>query len=116
MDAELDECPGAGLCHGCLKWCSNCGDVSHVCDARLDGQRCDCHPVPPEWSELRRQRGAAEKQIADGRRMAREGGEALLLVVDGEIARRAFDRQRAEEERAWLKGLSAANALPEARS
>lgn len=22
-----DECPGAGKCHGCMRWCDNCADT-----------------------------------------------------------------------------------------
>ena len=35
-------CEGQGKCHGALKWCDRCGDVSDVCDADV----CDCHPKP----------------------------------------------------------------------
>lgn len=34
------ECPGDGRCHGCMQWCSNCGDVDLTCDA----PECDSHP------------------------------------------------------------------------
>lgn len=32
-------CQGPGTCHGCLKWCDLCGDVSATCDASA----CDIH-------------------------------------------------------------------------
>ena len=97
-----DECTGQGKCHGCLSWCSICGDVAHVCDGRLRGERCDAHPVPPTWPELRAERSAAEKLIADGEAMVREGRRELERVVDRERARRAFAAQEAAEEaRFW---------------
>lgn len=34
-----ETCPGASTCHGALKWCSSCGDVSSMCDS----PRCDTH-------------------------------------------------------------------------
>ena len=43
---EDDECAGAGQCHGCLKWCSKCGDVSRVCHA--DTGMCDTHRPPSD--------------------------------------------------------------------
>ena len=33
------ECSGDGKCHGCLKWCDSCGDVSATCHA----EECDAH-------------------------------------------------------------------------
>jgi len=32
MITERTDCPGFGLCHGTLKWCSFCGDVRVMCD------------------------------------------------------------------------------------
>jgi hypothetical protein len=93
------ECPGAGKCHGCLKWCVNCGDVAHVCDARLRGDRCDEHPVPPQWTALRHARGEAERRAKEASRLKREVESLLAEVTDQERARRAYDAQRAEEER-----------------
>lgn len=41
--APEPECPGAGECHGCMKWCATCGDAAaHVCPHRENG--CSCHP------------------------------------------------------------------------
>jgi hypothetical protein len=94
-----DECAGAGNCHGCLRWCSFCGDVAHVCDTRLRGERCDEHPVPPSAATLRRERAEAERTIREGERMVREGRAALREVVDREYARRAYAEQLAKEER-----------------
>lgn len=93
------ECPGNGKCHGCLKWCSTCGDVAHVCDARLEGRRCDEHPVPAPWVTIRAARHAAEQKIADGKRAICDGEAQLQGVIDAENARRAYDRQMAEDER-----------------
>lgn len=98
--SEQDECPGKGLCHGCLNWCAECGEVGDVCDARLRGDRCDQHPVPPPWRMLRSDRQAAEKLVADGKRLQREGAKALEEVVEGERRRRAYDAQLREQERA----------------
>lgn len=106
VEDDDDECPGEGRCHGPLGWCSTCGDVGHVCDMRLRGERCDAHPVPPEWRDLRRARAEAERLIAEGQRMIREGEKALLDEVgDGEIARRAFDAQREKADAALWPGF-----------
>lgn len=98
-----DECTGAGKCHGCLRWCRICGDVAHTCDARLRGERCAEHPVPPEAVTIRYARRAAEDKIATGRRLQRDGAAELADVIDAENARRAYDRQmREQEEREFL--------------
>jgi len=54
MTSDADPCPGAGRCHGCLKWCNTCGDVSDVCDFA----GCDAHPrpSPDELAAAREQR------------------------------------------------------------
>lgn len=98
-ERDDDECTGEGKCHGCLKWCSKCGDVAHACDARLRGERCDEHPVPPSVATLMAARRSAERMICEGRRMEREGEAALQEVLDGERARRAYGRQLADLER-----------------
>lgn len=94
MSAE--ECPGAGKCHGCLKWCNECGDVKHVCDTRLRSDRCDTHPVPPEWQTLRACRMSAERTAREARQMLADSARDLEEVADGESARREYDRQMAE--------------------
>lgn len=33
------DCAGQGRCHGCIKWCYACDDVSTTCDA----EQCDQH-------------------------------------------------------------------------
>lgn len=38
IDPERD-CAGKDRCHGCMKWCDACGDVSKTCDDRY----CDVH-------------------------------------------------------------------------
>lgn len=98
-----DECPGVDKCHGCLKWCSMCGDVAHVCDMRLRGERCDEHPVPPTWQVLAIARREALRHIEEGDRMVREGGSMLSRVVDDEKARRELDKQEAEFERKVMR-------------
>jgi hypothetical protein len=104
--SDDNECPGDGLCHGCLRWCSCCGDVSHVCDARLRGERCEAHPVPPSWSVLRTARAGAEKKRLYALRLDREALNEFQEVVDGENARRAYDRQVAEQERLACDGTT----------
>jgi hypothetical protein len=97
MSDEI-ECPGAGKCHGCLKWCNECGDVKHVCDARLRHDRCDSHPVPPESETLRFARAVAENMIRSGKQMIADGARDLDDVIEGESARHEYDRQVAEDE------------------
>jgi hypothetical protein len=97
------ECPGADKCHGCLKWCDLCGDVAHVCDTRLRGEVCAEHPVPETASIIRTARAAAERKIADGIRMQREGEEDLREVVAASGARRIYESQRAEVERSAME-------------
>ena len=94
-----DDCPGVDKCHGCLRWCSTCGDVAHVCDMRLRGERCDAHPVPPTWQVLRERRKKAERKRFDGQELIREAEAELSDIVDNEKARRAFAEQEAEIER-----------------
>lgn len=36
---DNDGCEGQGRCHGAMKWCSSCGDVSSACDQ----VECDVH-------------------------------------------------------------------------
>ena len=97
---EDDECTGTGRCHGCLKWCENCGDVAHVCDVRLRGEACAEHPVPPDVVRIRESRKDAEARLAYGCRLVREAEVDMQDVVDAEHARRAYDRQVAAQERA----------------
>ncbi len=94
-----DECTGAGKCHGCLKWCDNCGDVTHVCDMRIEGKRCDEHPMPPGWPELERMRRVAERRLYEAKCAAREASEEIERIADLENARRAYTKQVAEDER-----------------
>ncbi len=39
------ECSGEGKCHGCLCWCTKCGDVANVCNADVTAEvkQCDRH-------------------------------------------------------------------------
>jgi hypothetical protein len=99
VNADLDdECPGEGKCHGCLSFCNNCGDVGHVCDTRLAGGRCDAHPIPPEWGELRKRRREAEKKLLEATRLDREARKELDAIRDDEIARNEYTKQRHREE------------------
>lgn len=97
--SDTDECTGAGNCHGCLKWCSVCGDVTHTCDMRLRGERCDEHPIPPKWPTLRAARKAAEREIDEAREKERSARARLEEVADAENARRAYDQQLEASER-----------------
>lgn len=94
-----DECPGADKCHGCLKWCSTCGDVTYVCDMRLRGERCDEHPVPPMWHRLTEKRRKAERNLFAAQQSVREIEAELSDIADDEKARREFDKQEAQFER-----------------
>lgn len=94
----MSECAEKGLCHGPLKWCDACGDVKHVCDFRLRGERCDEHPVPPTARENLKARRAAEKMIRDAAEMQREGLALLNAATDSERARTAYDKARRAQE------------------
>lgn len=106
FESTGNECPGAGLCHGALKWCDVCGDVKHICDARLRGERCAEHPVPPDVVTGRAAHRAAEKMIRDGNAMARDGERALQKAIDDEMARRAYANQLEELAKAEMSGRS----------
>src|SRR6478609_6925149 len=93
-----DECPGVGLCHGCLDWCSTCGTVRHVCDMRFRGKRCDAHPTPPEWHVLRAERKAAEAQLAKAQAAEGEARRELDRISEQEAKRRGFDREQEKED------------------
>lgn len=100
---EEDACPGEGKCHGCMRWCSTCGTVAQVCDARLDGKHCNDHPVPPPWQDLKKTRAAAERKVSQAKAMLHEGASELEAVEEQERVRRIYDRQLVEHERQyWL--------------
>ncbi len=88
-----DECPGEGLCHGCLQWCSRCGDVKHVCDTRLRDERCAEHPVPPQSHVLRAELRMWEKKAADARAALREAEPECERYRESMRARTEYDRQ-----------------------
>lgn len=88
-----DPCPGRGKCHGCLDWCDECGTVRHVCDARLDGKRCDEHPVPEPWAVIRAAKNAAAAKMKAASQMANEATKELQDARDKENARIAYDTQ-----------------------
>lgn len=94
-----DECPGAGKCHGCLKWCSTCENVKHVCDMRLRGDRCDEHPVPPTRESIVARRLTAQRKLFRASEEVRELEAELDELHDEEQARKAFDLQVAADER-----------------
>jgi hypothetical protein len=93
-----DECPGKGLCHGCLKWCDFCDDVTHVCDMRLDGKRCDCHPTPPQMGELRDRRADTERRLRIAEANVRAARRDLEELAEQEHARRVYLKQVSEQE------------------
>lgn len=95
----IDECPGPGKCHGPRVWCDNCGDVRHICDARLRDERCDAHPIPPTPSEIAARRKAAEAKLAEGRRLIREGEAELAEAYEDARARKAYGEQMGALER-----------------
>lgn len=50
VDADRpDGCPGAGVCHGPMKWCDRCGDVGRVCDDWT--KQCDSHFGRDRWCD-----------------------------------------------------------------
>lgn len=104
MSTPDDECPGKGQCHGCLKWCSVCGDVTHVCDSRLEGKRCDEHPVPPPMGELRKRREEAERRLRNAEAQARAARRDLEEIAEAEHARRIYLDQVAEDEQRIFGG------------
>lgn len=108
------ECPGMGLCHGCLKWCNNCGDVDEVCDARLYGEKdgrdhgrperrarewCDCHPVPPPMWEVKNLIRNAEVKLMRARRDYEDAAKEMEAFKEIERSRKEMDRQLEELER-----------------
>lgn len=103
LPPEEDECPGTGKCHGCLQWCLQCGNVGHVCDARLDGKRCDAHPVPPSYSSLSRDVEIKRREMATAERVLRETKEELEQLEETLRARVEYDRQTHERDNAeWF--------------
>ena len=92
-------CPGKGKCHGCVKWCDSCGDVGHVCDVRLDGERCNAHPIPPTQAELSQRRKAAENRLLDAQRADREARTELVEIHELQQSRNAYVEQMVEQER-----------------
>ena len=101
-------CPGTGRCHGCLRWCDECGSVRHVCDMRLRGERCDQHPVPPPMHKLRQQRYAQQRIIAKARADIRAAEHELIGIEDQTQAARAFLAQLAKEEKCLFSGTGTA--------
>lgn len=99
------ECAGAGKCHGSMRWCDICGNGPHVCDTRLRGERCDSHPVPPSTGIIRLAKTEAERKIAEGERLLREGRAELEEAIAAERARWAYAEQIAQAEHA-LFGLA----------
>lgn len=93
-------CQGPGKCHGPQKWCDTCGDVDQTCDARLRGERCDAHPVPPTGAIIRAAILASQRKMAEGHRLVSEAAAELEEAHEEEGARRAYDLQLAAYERA----------------
>lgn len=100
MQPEItDKCPGRGKCHGCMKWCDQCGNVAHTCDVRLRGDRCDQHPIPPSRASLESARKAAVQAMFVAEEAKRDASERLREINDAFVARRAYDLQCAVDER-----------------
>lgn len=106
VSEDEDECPGEGKCHGPMGWCDNCGDVKHICPERLRGERCDAHPVPPEWSEIRAARKATSLKFLEAQSLQHEASIEHQIAEDNARARRAFDAQRQAEEDDFWKALA----------
>jgi len=101
-----DECPGEGKCHGCMSWCDDCGEVEEVCDVRATYQRCNCHPMPPEWNEIKALEKAAEALAFDLRAKLREVNAEIEQIAKLRRARNAFADQRAKLDKAeWENGF-----------
>ena len=92
------DCQGPGKCHGPQKWCATCGDVDQTCDARLRGEICDAHPVPPTGAIIRAAILASERKLAEGRRLIAEATAELTEAYEEGAARSAYDRQLAYEK------------------
>jgi len=61
---EEPGCPGRNRCHGCMKWCDECGDVEFTCDF----PDCDVHPRLDELEEeLRRLKEETARLARDWR-------------------------------------------------
>lgn len=76
IDASI-ECPGWGKCHGSLKWCSQCGDVSLHCDAR----RCDTHNFEGVVTMAKKNVAFVQRQLLE---KAADLREALKEQADAE--------------------------------
>ena len=48
LPLEDPPCPGKGVCHGSLSWCSSCGSVGDVCHIQTWPEVCDTHERYPE--------------------------------------------------------------------
>lgn len=80
-DGPVGECAGAAACHGCLAWCTGCGDVAAMCD----DPRCDAHAVAcNDWEICRWGGHVADIAVAVGARpKCPDCGEALHFVISG---------------------------------
>ena len=87
-------CPGSGKCHGCVVWCNACGDVEEVCDARLQGQRCDVHPLQPELDILDRRIQEARFRVLFAKNTLIELEAELETAQRMRASRLAYDKQK----------------------
>ncbi len=105
----MEECPGEGACHGCMKWCDRCGDVAWVCDSAT----CDSHR---REEEIRGQISELEAGIKEAASKCRKleiwMRELRHSGADGGKTPRAASGRRFEEDRV-AAGKMEASALAE---
>lgn len=89
-----------------MKFCNECGDVKHVCDARLRHESCAEHPMPSDRGVTRAARRAAERMIFEGKRLVADGTSSLEAVVEAEQLAAEYGHQLVEQDRkewdSWL--------------
>lgn len=82
---EEPECPGEGRCHGCLKWCSYCGD----CDLMCDDPECDTHKrieeIQRDFRYSQIEVSNAERELETARKNHQETKETLDRYKRGPI-------------------------------
>lgn len=105
-----DTCPGAGQCHGSMKWCPTCGDAAaYLCPH----SGCQAHPSHAALCDAVQQAPAdvwvAEEEVAPLRqqvnrlRLELAKLEAKLAVREGVLGRRQGDLLEALEDLAGYR-------------
>jgi hypothetical protein len=92
-----EPCPGVGRCHGCARWCDDCGDVDTVCnspscmahhcvrcEAKLTDQDLEIDDQYPVWCTSCLVRERIEQAIARGQDEAAAGERAWRAIENGE--------------------------------